>query len=108
MDYNKYIGQRVIKKSGEIGVIVEVSKYIKVDFTSKTALFKLDAFTEGFLMFEDEKLQKLVEKEAAIEQLEKQKNMQDRFNKILEEEEKKKQELIKHKTKKKVTKKVAK
>lgn len=61
MDYKLQIGQRVKNKKGEEGTLVEVGKYIIVDYGTRTAQIQPDAFMKGILTFDVVSLQKQVE-----------------------------------------------
>ena len=78
MDYSKYINEIVINKKNEKGVILDVyydqssnSNYIKVEYceTHTKINYKFNSFELGFLRFEKQELQKLVEDEIEQERI---------------------------------------
>lgn len=52
----KYIGQEVINKRGEIGIITKIDDNITVSFNERVCEYCDNAFSEGFLEFNDSSL----------------------------------------------------
>lgn len=65
------IGERVINKLGEVGVIVSFDdKYINVQYTDRLGKLLLNAFGEGYIKYENAELQRNVKKLIAQAKLE--------------------------------------
>lgn len=58
---NNLVGEKVINKQGEEGIILLSGEYIKVDFGGRVAEFSKDAFIKGFLKLLDKDLQKVID-----------------------------------------------
>lgn len=65
MNLSNLVGKKVFNKSNEVGTIVDVGKYITVEFGAKKSMFQETAFIKGIIRFEEPELQKLVDKEIA-------------------------------------------
>ena len=65
MDNKKLIGQEVINKKGEHGVITDVTEHIYVEFDDRGAMYPLDAFTKGFLELTDSEYAEMFRLEAS-------------------------------------------
>lgn len=81
------VGEKVKTKSGKVGIIVSVGKYINVEFGDKTSDFQLDAFEKGYLIYLNEELQKLVNEEIA--RIEKERAIEEEKKRIAAEEARK-------------------
>lgn len=54
-----FIGEKVVKLNGDVGIITSLENdLIYVDFKNRVARFKVNAFEQGFLRYENEDLQK--------------------------------------------------
>ena len=47
----KYIGERVMNKKGESGLITKVDEFIHVDYEERSCMYEHDAFEKGYLEF---------------------------------------------------------
>ena len=63
MDYKDKLRQIVLHEQIGEGIIIEIDKYFKIDFKSKTSLFPLDSFEKGILKFKDINIQNELENE---------------------------------------------
>ena len=79
MDYKKVIGQNVILKSGAIGKITDVTNYLNVQVDEEEKHFQISAFQQGFLRFEDSKLQDEINKELEEDRIQVEKAAQERL-----------------------------
>ncbi len=74
MDYMNKIGEKVITKAGEIGLIKDViinkdGQYIIIEFKECRKRYQLSSIKNGFLKFFDETLQKQIEDEIEEERI---------------------------------------
>ena len=49
MNIVKYIGERVMNKKGESGLITKVDEFIHVDYEDRSCMYEMDAFEKGYL-----------------------------------------------------------
>ena len=79
MDYKNVIGQNVVLKSGAIGKITDVTDYLNVQVDEEEKHFQISAFKQGFLKFEDSKLQDEINKELEEDRIQAEKGAQERL-----------------------------